>query len=1145
MSTIVSTGFKLPQAVISNGAVTGNEWLDPNNILLVDDDVAQSDPNNASSDFIMGNYNLNLPQDAVVTGIEFKVIGYRGAQTSPVITLTPYLMDDTSGTDVFYPYVTPFTGLTLSNAEYTLGGSTYLFASSFTPDQINNLKMQMVANGNIYLDCVLVNVYYYVPDPITPPVPSGNSCTDCNSTIQAQEFFLARPFKSGETKAYLKSFNYPDGTPILYTDLGSCGGYLNLVFDEGKPKTDQNDGFEENTRLAVWTILPNGLVELDFSSITNRGRQFHTPNGHDINLVSDHNANSRVIISNNSDYENRRLQRCHIGSIISAPVTVQDEGVDVVTSMDKLDFQGAGVSVVQDGSDPEKAIVTIPGVGGTTPPAPDAISSSTSGSVQVPTLTWSHVVSGVNRGLYVQVSLEGGKTVTGITYNGVAMILAGAITNGAVRSEVWYLAAPAVGTHNIVVTFSANTYCCAGAESFTGVDQAVPIGTVQTGSGTSLAPSIVVTTTYDNSIVIDGLSTASTPILYTKGAGQIENWHHTANTDTRQGGGSYELAGSAPDAVTMNWAITQSTAWALVGVEIKGLTGATPVSSPITVEDEGIVVDANVTNMDFVGPGVTVTQTSPNHVEINIPGGSSGSGEVVQKNFTKAAHGFTVGQVMKSSGVDGEFALAQGNTPANADVVGVISTVLTANSFTLTVEGFVVLSSGIPAGAVAGDDLYLDGTTPGLLTLTPPTAAGTVNQPLCRLINDSTNLVYWHNWRGIENQSVLIGGGTKIDVDPTLVSITNATETSLYSVTIPGGTLLTNNAVKVKIFVDFDAKNNASQNVTLKVKYGGATLVTAASKANQQKENGKTYIEVILAANAAVAAQIATISMACNADVADGNNVVIGNTGTGAINSAVDQTLDITWKFGTATPSPTCDKIVAVAEKITGTGTVLAAQYTVNADENISDWYTTLMSPADSTLSSGGFIFSNNPVLYANAFLADANGGIHMDNPQLLWSYKAGSTNLQFGHGYELRVKLMAQNTSPSTGTTAFGRMCFFGLVNATSTSIYSGDITNTIGGNQKRVGFAFYNGDIYAYSYDGTSATAVPVASDTGLRHLYEIVYTDASIQFYLDGVLVATILTNIPTSGSFGFGMGGINGGGGSSGFYFSPIALSQKLT
>lgn len=309
MSTIVQTGFKLAGAVISNGQITGNPFTNPDNLLLVDEDVAESNPGNVASDVIIGNFNSDLPTDAVITGIEIKVFGYRGAQESPVITLSPNALDNTSGNDVFYPYTTPFTGLTEDYDEYILGGSSYLFDTEWTVDMINNFKLALLTNGNVSLDAAQLNVYYYVPDSPEPPTPVGSRCDDCNAPIQAQPFALALPFLAGQTKAYLYSFNYPDGTPIQYTDLGACGGYVDLTFDPGKPKI-QGSNFEENAFTAMWTVLESGIVELDFVTLENRGLAFHTPYDHDPDLMSDHDVNSVVIISNSGHYENRFVRKC-------------------------------------------------------------------------------------------------------------------------------------------------------------------------------------------------------------------------------------------------------------------------------------------------------------------------------------------------------------------------------------------------------------------------------------------------------------------------------------------------------------------------------------------------------------------------------------------------------------------------------------------------------------------------------------------------------------------------------------------------------------------------------------------------------------------------------------------------------------------
>lgn len=326
MPTIQQTGFKLAQDVISNGAITGNPWTEPENLLLVDGEVSESNPDSgAASDVVIGNFNSNLPVGAIVTGIEMKVFGYRGAQNSPPITFAPYALDNSSGEDIYWPYSPVFSGFTQELEEYLFGGSTYLFDTTWTVDQINNFKLQLLANGDLYIDAALLNVYYYVPDEPEPPEPITDRCDSCNSPIQAQPFYLALPFLATDTKCYLQTFNYPDGSPIQMSDLGDCGGYVDLVFDEGKAKT-QGSNFEENAFCGLWTVLANGTVELDFVTLDNRARAFHTPYDHDADLLSDHDANTKVIISNNGHFYDRFQKKCN------EPISVYNELVDGATN---------------------------------------------------------------------------------------------------------------------------------------------------------------------------------------------------------------------------------------------------------------------------------------------------------------------------------------------------------------------------------------------------------------------------------------------------------------------------------------------------------------------------------------------------------------------------------------------------------------------------------------------------------------------------------------------------------------------------------------------------------------------------------------------------------------------------------------------
>ena len=619
-NVITSTGFSLPLAVISS-----NGFIDPNNILLPDGDFAQSVD---GADIVIGNFdflNGGIPNNAVITGFELQIVGKAGAQTVPPLTLTIYAIDNTSGTDLFYPYTTPFTGLTPVNASHILGTQNYVFATAWTADQAQNFKLQLVANGDLYLDTVLINVYYYIPSPTPTPTPTPSACIDCDSPIQVQTMSLELPFLVNETKFYLKkgSFAYADGTPVQPGDVGTCGGSIDFVFDPAKRK-QAGSNFAENVRLdtsvASWIVLPSGVIEVDITNVTYRGLKFHTPYDHDATLMSNHDANSEVIISNSGSFYSRFVRACQVDIVFSPPIATLKDDVLIEPATHAYNYKGAGVSVVPNGVDPQQMDVTIPGVGGIVPPILVGTGSGSSGNVQVLTLQYTVPSAGTDRGALVQISTEEAVTVVSVDIGGTPAIQLVSLTDvpNNIRQEQWGCAAQPVGTLTVTVTLSAIAYISSGVETFANVDQITPYGAVNSALGTSNSPSVILATTVDYSLVVDGLATALTPILYTVGPGQIENWHETANADTRQGGSSIESAGTAVDNVTMDWSITQNTDWVITVVEVIGLT--LPSSSSLEIEDEGVSVETGVTKINFIGAGVTATPGLPNEVDVTVPG---------------------------------------------------------------------------------------------------------------------------------------------------------------------------------------------------------------------------------------------------------------------------------------------------------------------------------------------------------------------------------------------------------------------------------------------------------------------------------------------------------------------------------------------
>jgi hypothetical protein len=140
----------------------------------------------------------------------------------------------------------------------------------------------------------------------------------------------------------------------------------------------------------------------------------------------------------------------------------------------------------------------------------------------VTNLSFPKTNTGSNLSLFVCISHR--TTITGVTYNGVALTQVGTTLTADSRSlDMWHLIAPASGAHNVVISSSAGIFGHAVALSFTGVHQTVPLGTPATADGEFGAPRTVTVTGVANGMVVDCMTIEdSTP---TVGGGQTERYH--------------------------------------------------------------------------------------------------------------------------------------------------------------------------------------------------------------------------------------------------------------------------------------------------------------------------------------------------------------------------------------------------------------------------------------------------------------------------------------------------------------------------------------------------------------------------------------------------------------------------------------------
>lgn len=122
------------------------------------------------------------------------------------------------------------------------------------------------------------------------------------------------------------------------------------------------------------------------------------------------------------------------------------------------------------------------------------------------TMTWSHTNNGDL--LLVGLSYRTNEPTVTVTYNGVSMTeVTSTIRQGVHNLRFFYLANPATGANNIVVTFSTfiNYAAAAGAISLSGTDTTSPIGQIGTNATGTATSSTIALSNIDeaNSWIVD------------------------------------------------------------------------------------------------------------------------------------------------------------------------------------------------------------------------------------------------------------------------------------------------------------------------------------------------------------------------------------------------------------------------------------------------------------------------------------------------------------------------------------------------------------------------------------------------------------------------------------------------------------------
>ena len=191
--------------------------------------------------------------------------------------------------------------------------------------------------------------------------------------------------------------------------------------------------------------------------------------------------------------------------------------------------------------------------------------------------------------------------VVGVTYNGVALSFVGAHNDAANtrRVEMWYLLAPATGTHAVLVSVNipvAQTVgVVAGVTTFTGADQTVPLGTFVSANGAAGTNSSLDVPSVVNGQILDTLAVGGDRTV-TIPSPQVSQWNQVSSgvVDPPDVTGSGSSRAGAPS-VPISEAISAASNWSLGAVSVNPSTADIGVSTSVTAVPLGQNSTYNIT----------------------------------------------------------------------------------------------------------------------------------------------------------------------------------------------------------------------------------------------------------------------------------------------------------------------------------------------------------------------------------------------------------------------------------------------------------------------------------------------------------------------------------------------------------------------
>jgi len=246
-----------------------------------------------------------------------------------------------------------------------------------------------------------------------------------------------------------------------------------------------------------------------------------------------------------------------------------------------------------------------------------------------------------------------------------------------------------------------------------------------------------------------------------------------------------------------------------------------------SIEDEGVEVESSAQVIDFVGAGVTATQTAPGEVEVNIPGGGGGDhAALINLGWLVSGHTGAVGSLgafdnagnsaLITGGVQGEIIYFDGNDWTRL-APGVAGQMLQTNGVGAN-PSWAAPASGSTPQLLWGDNSVGSSTTTRYLSPGYDDGLAETIPTQFRVVRAGTfqNLRIRHN--------VPAGNGNAIVYTLRVNGVPSALTVSLASTATDGSDLANNVVVAVGDLIDIEVTKAAGvgsspTNITATVEY--------------------------------------------------------------------------------------------------------------------------------------------------------------------------------------------------------------------------------------------------------------------------------------------------------------------------------------